>query len=127
MRDQSNLIGQCAAHPGLTRVIASGVITGFARRVISYPILVFCSGASRASIGRPGTLCFGAAGRSAAVCCVRSRGKLHTDSLIGLWAAHPCKEGDTPGINPIVGCSIHRAKLDAYANAELSKFYAWKE
>ena len=32
-------------------------------------------------IGRPGTLCVGAAGRSAAVCCVRggvSRGKLNT-------------------------------------------------
>ena len=42
---------------------------------------VFCSGASRAGIGWPATLCVGAAGRSAAVCCVRggvSRGTLHT-------------------------------------------------
>jgi len=60
---------------------------GLADPVVSYPTLVFCSGASRAGIGRPGTLCVGAAGRSAAVCCVSvcgvggvcvSRGKLHT-------------------------------------------------
>jgi len=38
------------------------------RPVISYSTLVFCSGASRAGIGRPGTSCVGAAGRSAAVC-----------------------------------------------------------
>jgi len=37
----------------------SGGITGLARPVISYPTLVFCSGASRAGIGRPGTLCVG--------------------------------------------------------------------
>ena len=52
------------------------------RPVISYPTLVFCSGASLAGIGRPGTLCVGAAGRSAAAYCVRggwgSRGKVHT-------------------------------------------------
>jgi len=54
--------------------IASGVITGLARPVLSYPTLVFCSGASRAGIGRPGALCVGAAGSSAAVCCVREGG-----------------------------------------------------
>ena len=38
------------------------VRTWLARPVISYPTLVFCSGASRAGIGRPGTLCVGAEG-----------------------------------------------------------------
>ena len=37
----------------------------------SYPTRVFCSGVSRAGISRPDTLRVGAAGRSAAVCCVR--------------------------------------------------------
>jgi len=60
--------------------------------VISYPTRVFCSGASRGGSGRPATLYVGAAGRSAAVYCVRGggggfvlgggggglRGKLHT-------------------------------------------------
>ena len=54
----------------------------YIRPGISYPTLVFSSGASRAGIGRPGTLCVGAAGRSAAICCVwwegGSRGKLNT-------------------------------------------------
>jgi len=36
--------------------------------------LVFSSGASQAGIGRPGTLCVGAARCSAAVCCVRGGG-----------------------------------------------------
>jgi len=54
--------------------IASGVITGLAGPVISYPTLVFCGGASRAGIGRPDTLCVGAAGRASAVCCVRGGG-----------------------------------------------------
>jgi len=52
----------------------SGVITGLARPVISYPTLVFCSGVARAGISRPGTLCVGAAGRSAAVCCCGREG-----------------------------------------------------
>ena len=42
---------------------------------LSYPTRVFCSGVSRAGIGRPGTLCVGAAAeRSAAVSCVRVGG-----------------------------------------------------
>jgi len=45
------------------------------------PTFFFFSGACQAGTGRPGTLCIGAAGRVAAVCCVRvgrgvSRGKL---------------------------------------------------
>jgi len=39
--------------------------------MVSYPARIFCSGASRAGIGRPGTLCIGAVGHSAAVRCVR--------------------------------------------------------
>jgi len=42
--------------------------------VISYPTRVFCSGASRGGSGRPATLYVGAAGRSAAVYCVRGGG-----------------------------------------------------
>jgi len=54
--------------------MASGFITELAHPVISYATLVFCSGASRAYIFRPGILCVVAAGRSAAVCFVRRGG-----------------------------------------------------
>jgi len=53
-----------------------------ARPGITYPTLIFCSGASRAGIGRPGTLCVGAAGRVAVICCVRGGGGGGVESLL---------------------------------------------
>ena len=43
------------------------------RYFLPYSCLLYRVTPSRAGIGRPGTLCVGAAGRSAAVCCVRGR------------------------------------------------------
>ena len=67
---------------------SSGQAKGLARPVIYSPTLVFCSGASRAVIGRPGTLCVGAVGRSAAICNVYGgRGDVSRGKLQGL---NPC-------------------------------------